>query len=163
MSPTDFIFCPEDSGLLSAIESFAIKQNDPQKADPKAVVVATFRHLYVEGKIMVCFASHPAWHGTFDPDVYFDSLTSQCSVSTMVYRRQILSQTSKRSRRSEHTTLQQTHSFNPTTLLRSKLGTECIQQCRIIPQIVPNAHLFRAPWPMCALSGPLPVLLKESR
>jgi hypothetical protein len=91
ISPDDLIFCPEDSGILPAIERFAIKQNDPKQADPKAVVVATFRHLYVEGKIMVCFASHPEWHRIFDPDVYFDSLTLQCSVFMMVYRRQILS------------------------------------------------------------------------
>jgi hypothetical protein len=40
---------------------------------------------YIGGKVVVCFASHPKGHRTFDSDMLnYDSLSLTCSVSTMV-------------------------------------------------------------------------------
>ena len=76
---------------MTAVDKFCTIQVDRSKnatqdpqADPKAVLVATVRQTYMEGKVVVCFASHPKWHGIFDPDLLnYDSPTFTCSVSMM--------------------------------------------------------------------------------
>ena len=57
---------------MTAVDAFCTIHADRSKtaaqdprADPKAVLVATVRQTYMEGKVVVCFSFHRKLHGIY--------------------------------------------------------------------------------------------------